>query len=107
MTQMLNLDDFKVERTVVIAGKERTVRAMTVGEFLNADEFDAKFKAANPVEQIGLLVEQIVGFVSDTTQEELRKLEVGQLAVLLNYVRGMEVPDPAAKDAEGNGASPK
>lgn len=103
MSKMLNLDEFKVERTFVLGGKSRTVRAMTVGEFIAGDEFDAKFKAAGPTEQIGLLVDQILGMVSDTTREELEKLEVGQLSVLLNYVRGMEVPDAP----EGKKATPK
>lgn len=105
MSTMLNLDDFKTDRTVVIAGKARRVRAMNVGEFIDGDEFDSKFEAADPIKKIGLLVEQIISFVSDTTVDELRTLEVGQLGVLLNYIRGLDVGKPAS--AEGNSESPK
>jgi hypothetical protein len=104
MTKILDLDALKTEKTVRFGGKDRSVRGMTVDEFLSSAAFDEDFKKADQRAQINMLVDQLSKFISDTTKEELGKLEIPQLSALLNYVRGMDrVEDDAAAKASAEG----
>jgi hypothetical protein len=96
---LLNVDALKITRSVVIGGKERRLNSMTVEQFINSDEFNAKFNAATQAKRIGLLVEHLLGFLEDTTESELLKLEVNQL-MILQFVRGSEAPEDEGKSQE-------
>jgi hypothetical protein len=73
---ILNLDEFRVSRSVVIGGRERILKNMTVEQFLQAGDIERK----------------------DTPREEILGLDLGQLLVLLAFIRGI---DPAGDGQPG------
>lgn len=100
MTDILNLDELKITRTVTLKGKARTLRSMTVEQFIDAKDFNAKLEAADGMQQVSLLVDHILEFMDDTTRGELLKLELAQLRMLLAFVRGSDAK--TAQAAGGN-----
>lgn len=103
MSKILNLDELKIERTIILGGKERKVRSMTVEEFINADEFEEKFKAADGnQDKIRMLVQKVCDFIDDTAVEELMVMELGQLLALLAFIRGDDLGDEKPAEDAGN-----
>ena len=100
MTQVLNLDSLKTTRSVIINGKERTVSGMTVHQFLTADDFETKLRAATQRDQIEMLIGQILEFVADTSREELVSLDTNQLKALLSFIRGDDAKPEGKKSGE-------
>jgi hypothetical protein len=100
MAQVLNLDTLKTTRGVIINGKERAVSSMTVHQFLTADDFEAKLKEAGNREKVGLLIDQILEFIADTTREELEALDLSQLTALLAFIRGDDQAPEGQKPGE-------
>lgn len=90
---ILNLDEFRVSRSVVIGGRERILKNMTVEQFLQAGDIERKLEEAGSERaQIPILVDVIAGHLDDTPREEILGLDLGQLLVLLAFIRGI---DPA------------
>ena len=94
MADLLNLDALKATKSFTLNGTQRPLRSMTVGQFINSDEFDKQYAGASAAEQMKMLVDLIEGFVApETTREELHQLEISQLTALLNYARGTDVSE--------------
>ncbi|CAO3405264.1 hypothetical protein [Azospirillum palustre] len=90
---ILNLDEFRVSRSVVIGGRERILKNMTVEQFLQAGDIERKLEEAGSERaQIPILVDVIAGHLEGTPREEILGLDLGQLLVLLAFIRGI---DPA------------
>lgn len=91
---VLNLDEFRVTRTVVINGKERVLKNMTVEQFMAADDIEKKLASAEtPKDQAKILVEVISEFLEDTPISDIMKLDMGQLLILLAFIRGSDISD--------------
>lgn len=96
---ILNLDEFRVSRSVVIGGRERILKNMTVEQFLQAGDVERKLEEAGSERaQIPILVDLIAGHLDDTPRDEILGLELGQLLVLLAFIRGI---DPAGERQPG------
>jgi hypothetical protein len=96
---ILNLDEFRVSRSVVIGGRERILKNMTVEQFLQAGDIERKLEEAGSERaQIPILVDVIAGHLDDTPREEILGLDLGQLLVLLAFIRGI---DPAGDGEPG------
>lgn len=96
---ILNLDEFRVSRSVVIGGRERILKNMTVEQFLQAGDVERKLEEAGSERaQIPILVDLIAGHLDDTPREEILGLELGQLLALLAFIRGI---DPAGAGRAG------
>lgn len=96
---ILNLDEFRISRSVVIGGRERILKNMTVEQFLQAGDIERKLEEAGSERaQIPILVDVIAGHLEDTPREEILDLDLGQLLVLLAFIRGI---DPAGDDRPG------
>lgn len=105
MSKILNLDNIRPDRTVIINAKERKVRSMTVKQFLEAEEWEGKFKEAEGTERFNLLVDKLLTHMDDTTRDDLLSLELPQLYALLNFIRGTDQGEFAGQD-EGNAPAP-
>jgi len=94
---ILNVDKFTTKYTVVIEGKEFTVRAMSVKQF---SELDIANKLANSDEKslIKVMVE-VLKAVSDIPEETLWDQEFRVLSMLLGIAQGQD-PDEAEKDTD-------
>lgn len=88
---ILNLDSLKVIRKVILNGKERSLRSMTVGEFIDAAGVEEALQGKSGTEQITALVEQLMKYMDDTTEDELKGMEIEQLLALMQFVRGTDV----------------
>lgn len=98
---ILNLDSFVTEKVIKLKGKERKVRSMTVGDFINSKPHEEKMAAAgNMAAQIDIMVDRILEFVSDTKKPELLALTQDQLFAIFTFIRGDDV-------AEATGAATK
>jgi hypothetical protein len=95
--KILNVDKFTTKYTVVIEGKEFTVRAMSVKQF---SELDIANKLANSDEKslIKVMVE-VLKAVSDIPEETLWDQEFRVLSMLLGIAQGQD-PDEAEKDTD-------
>ena len=63
---ILNLDDYRVTRSVIINGKERVVRNMTVEQFIAAADIEKRLAATSSErEQIPILVEVVAQYVEE------------------------------------------
>ena len=102
---VLNLDVLRINRTVILGGRERVLRSMSVDQFIQAEAVQAKIDAAEGNDRFVILMDVILEYIEDTTREELGRLDLGQLMALLAFVRGSDLSDEAAsdRDAEGNG----
>lgn len=97
---ILNLDDYRVTRSVIINGKERVVRNMTVEQFIAAADIEKRLAATSSErEQIPILVEVVAQYVEGVERGEVMNLDIAQLLVLLAFVRGADV---APNTASGN-----
>lgn len=97
MAKILNLDEFKNEKTLIHGGKEFVVRAMTTREFVDSGDFDEKMKKEGPVGQVNLLLDLLPKYVTGISREELLAMELSQLLILFHFVRGMD-PQPATRE---------
>lgn len=88
---VLNLDEMAITRTVILKGKERKLRSMTVGEFIDNADLDDTLKSKSAKEQIKVLIVEIVKYMEDTSEDELKGLELTQLTGLLSFIRGSDV----------------
>lgn len=101
---LLDLDALKVSRTVRLAGRDRVLRSMTVGEFIDSADLEAQTEGKAGAEQAKLLIAQILKFLEDTTEAELNGLELSQLMALLAFIRGTDLTDVAkATDGKSEG----
>jgi len=92
--KMLDLDSFVTEKSLKLFSKERKVRSMTVGDFVNSAGYEEKFLAEkDPKARVQMLCERIIEFVEDTTIEELMLIEQAQLFTILSFIRGDDVKD--------------
>ena len=89
MTEILNLDTLRATRSIVLNGRTRVVRSMTVAEFIAAADFDVQFEAADVIGKINLLIDVITRH-ADIARDELMALDLGQLMALMQVVRGQE-----------------
>ena len=90
---VLNLDELKVQKTFILKGRNRTIRSMNVGEFIDSASIDESLKSESAQEQIKKLAEFIAPYLNDTTAEELRELELPQLFALLSFARGDDIAE--------------
>lgn len=97
---MLNLDDFVTEKFIMLYGKERRVKAMTVSQFISVSKLEETIEEEDSASQMKLLIDRILEFLDDTTEEDLQKMEIDQLMALLAFIRG-ENPLEAVKAAHG------
>lgn len=106
MTDILNLDALKVTRLVVLDGRERTLRSMTVEQFIEADDFDARLANATGKEKLTLLIGKLLEFLDGTTHADLLKLDMTQLMALLAFARGSDLSKltDAGESPDGNAA---
>lgn len=93
---ILNLDEFVTEKYIKLKDKDRRVRGVTVAEFINTTNFENSLEKKSPSEQTKLLIARILDFVEDTTEQELKELEVDQLMALLAFIRGENPIDAVA-----------
>lgn len=100
-TNILDLDSFITQKVIKLKGKERALRSMTVGDFINAKTFDEKMAAANgdTAGQIDMLVDRILEYLGDTTKDELLALDQSQLFAIFAFVRGDEAAAAAGVSA--------
>ncbi|MFV3127118.1 hypothetical protein [Niveispirillum sp. KHB5.9] len=106
-TTFLNLDDLKVNRSVVMYGRERILRSMTVQEFVESDGFKEQVEAASgdTVKQTRIVVGKLLGYMDDTTEDELLRLDMGQLMALIAFSRGEDLSkktSASGAETEGN-----
>lgn len=102
---VLNLDEFRVTRSVIINGVERTLKNMTVEQFIEADDIEKKLASAEtPRDQAKILVEVISEYLEDTPAADIMKLDVGQLLILLAFIRGSDISDKIKGAAAEAGA---
>lgn len=99
-TNILNLDDLRVTKTIVLNKKERELRSMTVGEFIDASDFEEKVRQADGPEQVKLLIDRVVDFIADTEKDELMGLSLEQLFALLAFIRGTDMEEEEASGDE-------
>lgn len=93
MAEMLNLDDFaKVTKIVNIKGEEHEVVEMTVETFIAATNESKKFESKDlendSVAQIESAVRMLAYAIPTLSEERIRKLNFGQIKVLMAFVRG-------------------
>lgn len=108
-TTFLNLDKLRTERTVILNGKERALRTMTVKQFMESFDAEKQYKDADEKKRFEILVAEIPKFMSDTTTEELGDLELVQLNALFAFIRGTDSQPQAAnivEDEAGNVEAP-
>ncbi|WP_042445190.1 hypothetical protein [Azospirillum sp. B510] len=87
---LLNLDEFRVSRSVVIGGRERILKNMTVEQFLQAGDIERKLEEAGSERaQIPILIDLIAGHLEDTPREDILGLDLAQLMILLAFIRGI------------------
>lgn len=103
-TSLLNLDALKITRTVVLGGRERLLRSMSVRQYVEADRFEEQFLAADTAGRAALLVDKVLEFLDGTTSDELLALDMAQLTALLAFARGTDLSDAAATPANGGAA---
>jgi hypothetical protein len=105
---ILNLDALKIVRTVTIAGRDRSLRSMSVAQFIEGDLFDQKLaQAQTPYARTDLLVDLALQFLDDTAREELLALDMAQLMALIAFARGADLAPQATEEEgdAGNGAA--
>lgn len=94
---ILNLDELRVSRNVVIGGRTRVLKNMTVEQFLQAGDVERKLEEADSERaRIPILVDLIAGHLDDTPREEILGLDLEQLLALLAFIRGTE---PAGRES--------
>lgn len=110
---VLNLDELRTHKEFSLNGKTRRIRSLTVGEFIESGNVEAKVKDKTTREQISILIDFILKFVEDTTRDELHLLELHQLMALIGFMRGADIAGEQGEQAQENpeaqegNASPK
>lgn len=106
---VLNLDEFRVTRTVIINGKERVLKNMTVEQFIAAEDIEKKLaEAGGERAQVPILIDMIVDYLEDTPRADITGLDMGQLLILLAFIRGSDITDKLKETAQaGTPGEPK
>ena len=97
MANILNLDAVKPERTIILRAVEWKVRSMTVRQFIEETDWEVKFKESSPVQQVQILVDQIAKQIPECPKEYLLDLDLEQLRMLMNFIRGDDLKEAAAE----------
>lgn len=102
-TKILNLDHFvQVERQVTIKGKTYDVAPKTVQLYLDAarhqETFDQLTKEQQVEASISALSQSLVGIERGV----LLSLSFDQLNVLMQFIAGIDEPEVASEDQQGD-----
>lgn len=100
---LINLDNLRTVRTVILNGVERKLRTMKVKEFINGGQWDERLEnEKRPGARAQIICEMILPFMSNTELDELLDLEIDVLAHLMNFIRGTDdIEGRAEKVKEG------
>lgn len=97
MAKVFNLDDLKVSRSFVLGGKTYSLRSLDVGEYIAADDVEAKFSAEpDPRKRAKMMIEELAK-LTDAPAEELFKMDMTQLIALVAFASGSDMRKAAAK----------
>ena len=111
MSSLLNLDEVspnKETRIIVMKGVEHTMKAPTVGDFLETSKLAKKIEGnieQNMDVYVGLMIKIINQAFPTLTEEILQTLTFEQLNVVLEFVNktGEEITKDGQDKAEGEG----
>lgn len=106
--KLLNIDELsKVTRTLTLGGVEHAVLEMSVENFIETSREAEKLgKDAGLPEQIESSVRMIVRWVPTLKEEQLRKLTMTQLGMILKFING-ELDEEAKAEAANDKAPEK
>lgn len=88
--KVINLDKFRTHQTVLLDGKEYTVRGQTVSQFL--DEAGGNLDALDTVGRFKYYLARL-GEITDIPMEILQKQEIGVLIALMRVSQGVDVDE--------------
>lgn len=99
--KLLNIDELsKVTRTLTIGGVEHPVIDMSVENFIETQKEAEKLeKSDSTVTHIEASVRMIVRAVPTLTEDQLKKLSLTQLGMILKFING-ELDEEAKQQGE-------
>jgi hypothetical protein len=105
MTNLLDLDSLsKVEKSIILNGKEYAVKEMTVESFIAATKEAQEFAAKGDesiVANLEATCRMLRRTIPDLSEETIRSLDFNKLKVLVAFVQG-EVEEASEGAPEGN-----